>query len=158
LRPVMSGAEGLTVKATRLLATPDTVNITLPVVAPGGDDNGDAGRAPCAGGAAGAPLKVTALLPCLAPKLEPAMVTFTPTAPEVRLRLVIVGGGVVVGPPFVPLPPHPATGMINQRASRDKFPWHKLGEPRRPRVRFCSRRRTSRSCWRPRLGLRLRST
>lgn len=40
-----------------------------------------------------APLKLTKLVPCDAPKLEPVMVTGVPTGPDEGLRLVSVAGG-----------------------------------------------------------------
>ena len=41
------------------------------------------------------PLKVTVLVPWLAPKFAPATITDVPTTPEVGLRLVMLGGGGV---------------------------------------------------------------
>jgi hypothetical protein len=41
------------------------------------------------------PLKVTVLLPCVAPKFVPAIVTGVPTVPEVGLRVLIVGAEAV---------------------------------------------------------------
>ena len=41
------------------------------------------------------PLNFTVLVPCVAPKFVPVIVTEAPTAPEVGLRLVIVGGAPV---------------------------------------------------------------
>jgi hypothetical protein len=95
LKPLMLGG-GTTVKVIPLLWTPPTVTTTGPVVAAAGT------------GAmmlvelqletvAVVPLKVTLLEPCVAPKLVPVMVVETPTAPEVWLKLVIVGAG-----PFPP--------------------------------------------------------
>src|SRR5262245_66671367 len=81
---------GRTVNALPLLATPPTVTTTLPVVAPAGT-----GTAMLVAdqlvGAAVVPLKVTVLVPCVAPKLVPVIVTDAPTAPLVGLRVVIVG-------------------------------------------------------------------
>ena len=37
------------------------------------------------------PLNVTVLVPCVEPKFVPVIVTDVPTAPDVGLRLVIVG-------------------------------------------------------------------
>jgi hypothetical protein len=42
-------------------------------------------------GVPGVPLNVTVLVPWLVPKLVPLIVTDTPTAPEVGVRLVILG-------------------------------------------------------------------
>jgi len=79
-----------------LLATPPTVTITLPVVAPAGT-----GTTTLAAlqlelvGVAVVPLKVTVLLPGVAPKFEPAIVTDVPTGPEFGVRLVIDGAVVL---------------------------------------------------------------
>jgi hypothetical protein len=84
----------VTVNVTPLLATPPTVTTAFPVVAP----LGTGAAMPVAlqlVGAAVIPLKVTVLVPWDAPKLEPAMVTDTPMAPEVGLRLAMLGGGTV---------------------------------------------------------------
>jgi hypothetical protein len=64
-----------------LLTMPFTVTLTVPVVAPLGT---------CATmlvllqlvGVAVVPLKVTVLLPCVAPKYDPVIVTDVPTGPE----------------------------------------------------------------------------
>jgi hypothetical protein len=42
-------------------------------------------------GVAAVPLKVTVLVPCVAPKFVPVMVTGAATAPAFGLRLVIFG-------------------------------------------------------------------
>jgi hypothetical protein len=47
-------------------------------------------------GVAAVPLKVTVLLPCVAPKFAPVMVTAVPTGPLVGERLVNVGAVVTV--------------------------------------------------------------
>jgi len=44
-------------------------------------------------GVAALPLKVTVLVPCVAPKFAPAIVTGLPMGPDVGLRLVMLGGG-----------------------------------------------------------------
>jgi hypothetical protein len=44
---------------------------------------------------AATPLKVTVLVPCVAPKFVPLMVTAVPTAPVFGVRLVILGAGRV---------------------------------------------------------------
>ena len=49
------------------------------------------------------PLKVTVLLPCVAPKFVPLMVTAVPTAPELGVRLVILGGGGTITVKLTPL-------------------------------------------------------
>jgi hypothetical protein len=78
---------GSTVKGTPLLATPETVTTTLPVVAPLGTVTPiDVALQLIA--AAALPLKVTLLFPWLPPKLVPAIVTEVPLAPEVGDRLL----------------------------------------------------------------------
>ena len=47
-------------------------------------------------GVAEVPLKVTVLVPWLAPKFEPEMVTEAPAGPEVGLRLAMLGVGVTL--------------------------------------------------------------
>jgi hypothetical protein len=88
----------LTVKSTPLLATPPTVTTTLPVVAPAGTGTTILVALQFAElvGFVGVPLKVTVLVPWVAPKFVPVIVTEVPTAPEVGLRLVMVGAGGVV--------------------------------------------------------------
>ena len=44
-------------------------------------------------GVAAVPLNVTVLVPCIAPKFVPVIVTAVPTIPEVGFRFVIVGAG-----------------------------------------------------------------
>jgi hypothetical protein len=46
-------------------------------------------------GVAAVPLKVIVLAPCVAPKFVPVIVTEVPTAPELGLRLVMLGVAVV---------------------------------------------------------------
>ena len=41
------------------------------------------------------PLNATVLVPCVAPKFVPVMVTDVPTGPEVGDKLVMLGAGVV---------------------------------------------------------------
>ena len=73
-----------------MLATPPTVTTTLPVVAP--DGTGTTMLVACqVVGVAAVPLKVTVLLPLLAPKLLPLMVTAVATGPLDGERLVSVG-------------------------------------------------------------------
>ena len=79
-----------TVKFDPLLAWPPTVTTTLPVVAPVGTGTVML-VAVHAVGVPDVPLKVTVLVPCVAPKLVPTMVMEVPTAPELGLRLVILG-------------------------------------------------------------------
>ena len=66
----------------------------MPVVAPAGTGTVML-LALQAVGVAEIPLKLTVLVPCVAPKLAPAMVTDVPTGPEAGLRLVMLGGGGV---------------------------------------------------------------
>ncbi len=90
-RLVIAGAEvGVTVKSTPLLATPPTVTTTFPVVAPVG---ADVARlvALLLVTVASIPLNVTVLVPCVAPKFVPVIVTAVPTDPEVGDTLVMLG-------------------------------------------------------------------
>src|SRR5512138_3610219 len=85
----------VTVKLTPLLARPPTVTTTVPVVAPAGTGTTrlDADQLV---GVAVVPLKVTVLVPCVAPKLVPAIVTDVPTGPLVGVSVVMLGGTVTV--------------------------------------------------------------
>src|SRR5258708_36820165 len=79
-----------TVKLTPLLAMPPTVTTTFPVVAPGGTG----APMPVAlqfAGVAAVPLNLTVLLPCVAPKFTPVIVTEAPATPDVWLRLAMLG-------------------------------------------------------------------
>jgi|ERR671924_2166311 hypothetical protein len=80
----------VTVKLTPLLATPPTVTATLPVVAPVGTGTVMLAALQAVGVAA-VPLNVTVLAPWVEPKFVPVIVTDVPTAPDVGLRLVMVG-------------------------------------------------------------------
>jgi len=72
--------------------------MTLPVVVPEGTGTTIL-VAPQLVGVAAAPLKLTVLVPCVAPKFVPVMVTDVPTGPDVGERLVILGvEGVTVKP------------------------------------------------------------
>ena len=88
-RVVIVGAAP-TVKPTPLLALPPTVTTTLPVVAPAGTGTTML-VADQMVGVALVPLKVTVLVPCGAPKFEPAIVTNVVTRPLVGERLVMMG-------------------------------------------------------------------
>src|SRR6266568_3595221 len=79
-----------TVKLTPLLATPPTVTTPLPVVAPVGT-GATIEVALQLVGVAVVPLKVTVLVPWVAPKFAPVMVTEVPPGPEVGDRLVMLG-------------------------------------------------------------------
>jgi hypothetical protein len=86
------GRGGLSiVMATPLLATPPTVTTTLPVVAPAGTVATIDVSLQLPIVAAGVPLKVTVLVPCVEPKCPPVIVTEVPTAPDVGERLVMYG-------------------------------------------------------------------
>jgi hypothetical protein len=109
-RLAIAGAGTVTVKLTPLLACPPTVTTTFPVVAPLGTGAAMLVALQLAGVAA-VPLKVTVLVPWLAPKFEPAIVTEVPTGPEAGDKLLMTGAGVVV--PlllfWLLLPPQPTT-------------------------------------------------
>jgi len=96
LRLAMLGVPGtVTVKLTPLLATPPTVTTTLPVVAPLGTGATMLVAFQLVGPAA-IPLNVTVLVPCVAPKFAPVIVTDVPTNPDVGLRFVMLGPAAVV--------------------------------------------------------------
>jgi hypothetical protein len=77
-----------------LAARPPTVTTTGPVVAPAGTGTMMLVALQLVGVAA-VPLNVTALVPRVAPKFAPVIVTDVPTAPDVGLRLVTLGADVV---------------------------------------------------------------
>src|SRR5271157_2561656 len=119
----MLGAGAVTVKFTPLLATPPTVTMTLPVVAPLG--TGTVILVPLQlVGVPEVPLNVTVLVPCVAPKFVPVIVTEVPTVPDVGLSVDMASAdlGTAEVPP--PLPPceHPcsmvATANRAERAIR----------------------------------------
>ncbi len=78
-----------------MLARPPTVTTTEPVVAPVGTGTAML-VADQVVGVAAVPLNVTVLVPCVAPKLVPVIVTAVPTGPLVGDRLVNVGAAVTV--------------------------------------------------------------
>jgi hypothetical protein len=88
----MLGAGTGTVKLTALLATPPTVTITLPVVAPAGTGATMLVALQLVGAAA-TPLNVTALVPCVEPKFAPLIVTGAPTSPDVGFKPAMLGAG-----------------------------------------------------------------
>ncbi len=94
-RLVMLGAGAVTVKFTPLLATPPTLTTTFPVVAPVGTVTTMLVALQLVAVAA-VPLNLTVLVPCVAPKFAPAMVTVAPTNPDVGFKLAMLGDGVVV--------------------------------------------------------------
>jgi hypothetical protein len=79
-----------TVKLTPLLATPDTVTTTFPVVAPLGTVAAMLVALQLVAVAV-VPLNFTVLLPWVEPKFVPAIVTEAPTAPDVGDKLVMLG-------------------------------------------------------------------
>jgi hypothetical protein len=91
LKLVSVGVES-TVKDTPLVSTPLACTTTFPVVAPLGTGTAMLVALQLVGVAV-VPLNLIVLLPCVAPKSVPVTVTDAPTAPEVRLRLVIAGVG-----------------------------------------------------------------
>ena len=94
-RLVMLGV-GMTVNVTPLLAMPDTVTTTGPVVAPTGTGTTMLLAVQLVGVAV-VPLNLTVLEPWEPPKLEPVMVTEVVTAPLVGFKLAIFG---TVPPPL----------------------------------------------------------
>lgn len=63
-------------------------------------------------GVATAPLNVTVLVPCEAPKFAPATVTEVPTGPDVGLKLVMLGGTrTVKETPLLASPPTVTTTL-----------------------------------------------
>jgi hypothetical protein len=89
---VILGAD-VTVNLTPLLSMPSAVTTTDPVVAPVGTV-----ATICVAvqfrATAAAPLNVTVLLPWVAPKLVPSMLTIPPTGPDVGERLEMIGAAV----------------------------------------------------------------
>jgi hypothetical protein len=104
---VMLGGPVVTVKPELLLARPPTVTTTLPVTAPVG--TGATMLVPFQFfGVAFTPPKVTVLVPCVAAKFAPLIVTVVPTAPELGFKLVMLGAAVVTVK-LEPLLTRPAT-------------------------------------------------
>ena len=91
----MFGAGPVTVKLIPLLATPPTVTTTFPVDAPVGTGVVMLVALQPVGDAV-IPLNLTVLVPCVAPKFAPAIVTDVPTAPEVGFKLAMLGAGVAL--------------------------------------------------------------
>ena len=92
---VMLGAGTVTVKLVPLLATPPTVTSTFPVVAPAGTGATMLVALQLVGVAA-IPLNLTVLVPCVAPKFAPVIVTDAPTNPDVGFKLVMLGAPTVI--------------------------------------------------------------
>jgi hypothetical protein len=84
-----------TVKLTPLLATPDTVTTTFPVVAPLGTVVAMLVALQLVAVAV-VPLNLTVLVPWVEPKLLPVIVTAVPTTPEFVDRLVMLGAATTV--------------------------------------------------------------
>jgi len=93
-----------------LLARPPTVTTTFPVVAPAGTGVTIAVGLQLVGVAA-VPLKVTVLVPCVAPKLVPVIVTDVPIGPEVGDKLVMLGAVTVKLTPLLARPPTVTTTL-----------------------------------------------
>jgi hypothetical protein len=92
--PLIAGG-GTTVKVTPLLAEPPTVTITFPVVAPVGTGTTIEVALQLLG-VADVPLKVTVLVPWVAPKFVPLIVMEVPTTPDVGERLLMAGADELV--------------------------------------------------------------
>jgi hypothetical protein len=104
-RLVMVGAR-TTVKDAPLLFTPLAFTTTLPVVAPAGTVATIAPGPQLVIVVAAVPLNITKPVPWVEPKLDPAIVTDAPTAPDVGETLVIVGvGSTVKLTPLLAFPP-----------------------------------------------------
>ena len=93
-RLVIPGAGAVTVKVTPLLACVPTVTTTFPVIAPAGTVTAILVSLQLVAVAV-VPLNLTVLVPWVAPKFVPVIVTAVPTGPDVGFRLVIAGAGVV---------------------------------------------------------------
>ena len=80
--PLIAGA-GVTVNGDPLLACPPTVTTILPVVAPLGTATVMLVALHALAVAAATPLNITVLVPCVAPKFVPVIVTGAPAKPDV---------------------------------------------------------------------------
>ena len=98
----MLGAGVVTVKAIPLLAAPPTVTTTFPEVAPLGTGTVMLVALQLVGVPV-VPLNFTVLVPCVAPKLVPVIVTEVPAAADVGLKLKMLTpeDGAGAGPPPV---------------------------------------------------------
>jgi hypothetical protein len=92
LMPVMLGGGGVTVNERPLLAAPPTVTTTLPVEVFAGTSTVILVAVQLLAVPADAPLNVTALEPCDAPKFAPVIVTEVPTGPEPGFKPAMLGG------------------------------------------------------------------
>jgi hypothetical protein len=91
----MLGPVELTVKGSRLLGAPPTVTTIFPLVAPLGTGTDMLVLLQLMGVAA-VPLKVTVLVPCVAPKLAPFKSTTAPTTPAPGENVLITGAPLTV--------------------------------------------------------------
>jgi hypothetical protein len=107
----MLGEDDDTVKLIPLLARPPTVTTMLPVVAPVGTGTTILVADQLVGVAA-APLNVTVLAPCVAPKFVPVSVTDVPTGPLVGALLVKAGGTTTVNERPLLTPPSTVTTTL----------------------------------------------
>jgi hypothetical protein len=89
------GAGTVTVKLAPLLDTPPTVTTTFPLVAPAGTAAVTVVALQLVGTAA-IPLNVTVLVPCVAPKFAPLIVTDVPITPDVGFRPVMLAAGTAL--------------------------------------------------------------
>jgi hypothetical protein len=95
LRLVIVGTGAVTVKVMPLLAAPPTATTTLPVLAPLGTGATILFALQLVGVAA-VPLNLTVLVPCVAPKFAPVIVTEAPTKPDVGFNPVMFGTGAAL--------------------------------------------------------------
>jgi hypothetical protein len=114
-----------TTKFAPMLANPATATTTVPEVAPAGtgttmlEADQDVGVAKVS-------LKVTVLVPCMAPKFDPAIVMEAPTAPEAGVREVMVGKEIKLlaasAPPDVPHPRSPNSAVDDSSRRHSSAP------------------------------------
>jgi hypothetical protein len=103
---VILGAGTVTVKFTPLLVTPPAVTTTFPVVAPAGTGTTMLAAVQFVGVAV-VPLNLIVLVPWVAPKFVPVIVTEVPVKPDVGFRPVILGPEAVTAKltPLLATPP-----------------------------------------------------
>jgi hypothetical protein len=116
---LMFGAGEVTVKLIPLLAAPPTVTTTFPVVAPLGTGTTTLVALQLVGVPA-VPLNVTVLVPRVAPKFVPAIITAVPTEPEPGLTLLMFGD--------VPTPLPAALNAAKPAAQKSAAPSEALAE------------------------------
>src|SRR5258708_6290371 len=114
---------GATVKLIPLLAAPDTVTTTFPVVAPLGTGTLILVELQLVGVPV-APLNCTVLVPWADPKFLPVIVTKAPTGPEVGDKLVILG---------------PAAWVLIAKRDKEKIARTSIVFRLRARIRTCLR-------------------